>query len=248
MRILPYTQIGTQHSNHNKEAYAKAELSDNHHLIATVSGGAAGLKGYFTAALAAQLLEKIGGELNLKLFAEKTTNTAGQLLKACCEELFTNLSRMKSILNLTTEDLQLTLTLGVIDTNTREAELVVIGSGIVSCDGETIEMAQYKEPDYLCNHLNHTDFSGWWATHDKRIACSNCLDLAISTLGILTFEPFSHDPYKPVTEDEIVTFLLTERNDGPVEQLFRRKILYIEDKFGLLATGDITIVRVFFLE
>ncbi|NJC25510.1 protein phosphatase 2C domain-containing protein [Neolewinella antarctica] len=247
MRILTYTQIGTQHSNHNEDAFAKVELTDHHHLIAVINGTAAGKKGYFTAALVAQVLEKVGNEMALRLFAEKESAGAAELLRACTEELFRELAKLRSRLNLKKQDLRLTMTLGVTDLEDRTAEVVVIGSGIVSCDGETIELSQYTEPDYLVNHLDKKDFGTWWTSHDKRIRCENCLDLAIATPGILTFEPFSHDSYQPVTDDEILTFLLSERNDGPVEHMFRRKVIYIEDKFGLLATDDVTIVRVFFV-
>ncbi|OAV44376.1 hypothetical protein [Lewinella sp. 4G2] len=247
MRILTHNQIGTHHANHNDDSVAVAELSDRHHLIAIVNGTDAGDKGYFTAALIATLLEKIAGEFALKNFAEKSSPTTGELLRETMAMLLEELNTLRSLLNLSQEALQLTATVGVLDETERRAELVVIGSGMVSCDGETIEMSQYATPDYLGNHLNTEEFTSWWAGHDKRISCENCLDLAIASLGILTFEPFSHDPYKPVTEDEIITFLLTQRNDGPVEQMFRRKIIYIEEKFGLLATDDVSVVRAFFL-
>lgn len=247
MRILSFTQIGTHHSNHNEDAFATAELTDNHRLIAVINGSAAGKKGYFTAALVAQLLEKIAGEISLKTFAEKSSPNTTSLLRSCMDQLVRNLAKQKARLSLLEEDLLVTLTMGVVDVQERNAEIVVVGSGIVSCDGETIELSQYSEPDYLGNHLEEGDFTEWWATHDKRISCENCLDLAIATPGILTFKSFSHDSYKPVTEDELITFLLTQRNDGPIEQMFRRKVLYIEDKFGLLATDDVTIVRVFLL-
>ena len=248
MRILTHTQIGTHHANHNEDAIAVAELTDTHQLIAVVNGTAAGEKGFFTAALTAQLLEKIAGEVSLKNFAEKSSPSAGDLLRDCVRELFIDLAKAKSRLGLSKASLRLITTLGVVDNTERMAELVVIGAGIVSCDGETIEMSQYAEPDFLSHHLGRKDFDAWWSRHDKRIYCENCLDLAIATPGILTFEPFNHDPYKPVTEDELITFLLTQRNDGSVEQMFRRKVLYIEDKFGLLATDDVSVVRVFFLE
>ena len=248
MRTLTYTQIGTHHGNHNEDAHVTAELSDRHQLIAVANGSAAGDKGYFTAALVAQLLEKIAGEANLKSFAEKSNPSTAELIKHCTRQLFTELEQLRTRVNLQPDDLRVTLTLGVVDEGQQTAELVVIGAGIISCDGETVEMAQYAQPDYLADHLNEEDFDAWWATHDKRVVCQNCLDLSIATPGALTFEAFSHDPYRPVTEDELLDFLLVERNDGLVEQLFRRKMLYIEDKFGLLPTDDVTIIRVFLLD
>ena len=250
MRILTHTQIGTHHANHNEDAYAVAELTDSHRLLATINGTAAGRKGYFTAALVAQLLEKIAGELSLQAFAEGGTLETSMLLKRCTRALFQELGKLQNRLNLSDEELRLTMTLGVVDGEQRNADFVIVGSGIISCDEDMVEMAQYTEPDYLCNHLDKdkSAFNDWWASHDKRVVCQDCLDVAIATPGILTFEPFSHDPYRPVTEDELLSFLLTERNDGPVEQLFRRKLLYIEDKFGLLPTDDVTIVRAFVLD
>ena len=248
MRTLTFTQIGTHHSNHNEDAYLAAELSDRHQLIATTNGSAAGEKGYFTAALVAQVLQKIAGEINLKSFAEKSEHSVAGLLKTCTRQLFGQLGKLRGRLDLTKADLRVTLTLGVVDERDQTAELVVIGAGLICCDGEVVEMAQYAQPDYLSNYLRQEDFDAWWVSHDKRVACQDCLDLAIATPGILTFEPFSHDPYRPVTEDELLDYLLTLRNDGPVEQLFRRKMMYIEDKFGLLPTDDVTIVRVFVLE
>ena len=247
MRILTFTQIGSHHSNHNEDAFATAELSDDHSLIALINGSAAGEKGYFTAALAAQLLVKIASEMALRNFAEKERRTTAQLLRDCTKQLFTELGEQRGRLHLAETDLQLTLNLGVIDERARNAEFVVVGSGVVSCDGDTIEFAQYAQPDYLGKHAGRKGFKNWWASHDKRVSCENCLDVSIATPGILTFEAFSHDSFRPVTEDELIAFLLTERNDGPVEQLFRRKMLYIEDKFGLIPTDDISIIRAFIL-
>ena len=247
MRILTFTQIGSHHSNHNEDAFATAELSDDHRMIALVNGSAAGQKGYFTAALAAQLLEKISSERALRNFAERERRTTAQLLRNVTRQLFEELGEQRARLGLNEQDLQLTLSLGVIDGQARNAEFVVIGSSVISCDGDTIEFAQYAQPDYLGNHAGAGGFKTWWASHDKRVSCENCLDVSMATPGILTFEPFNHDPYRPVTEDELITFLLTERNDGPVEQLFRRKMLYIEDKFGLIPTDDISIIRAFVL-
>ncbi len=247
MDILTYTQIGTRHSNHNEDAHAVGEVSDRHTLVAVVNGSAAGHKGYFAAALVAQLLETIASQTNLRNFAEKGNPTAGDLLRDCLRELLKRLSKQRTQLGLTDEELRLILNLGILDHEQRIAEIAVIGAGVITCDGETVEMAQYEEVDYLGNHLDKSEFDHWWAYHDKRIRCENCLDVAIATPGILTFEPFSHDSYRPVTEDEILDFLLAERNDGPLAQLFRRKFIYIEEKFGLLATDDVTIIRALFI-
>lgn len=240
--IIQHTEIGSHHTNHNEDALVTADLTDQHHLLAVMDGCSTGTDSHFASTLIGKTLRKIARHNNLRTFAERRLPTTEELLTSVMESLFQELNQLRASLDLDQDELLSTLVLAVVRGNEPQAEIIVVGDGVVACDGEIMEFDQDNKPDYLGYHLRDA-FSRWWPRQTQRISCADFLDLAIATDGILSFRPFSPDPYRPVTADEITEFLLTNRDDGPPETLYRRQLLYIRDTFGLEHTDDFTVVR-----
>ncbi|MFK8163234.1 MAG: hypothetical protein AB8H12_12285, partial [Lewinella sp.] len=87
------------------------------------------------------------------------------------------------------------------------------------------------------------DFEDYWNGLTQRISAVDFQDLAMASDGVFSFKPFSHDSFRPVTEDELLTFLLVDRDEGPIENTYRRKLMYVSSNFGLKASDDLTVVR-----
>jgi len=164
-------------------------------------------------------------------------------LKASLRTLFNDLKRLNAELDLADDELLSTLLLAIVDTRERNAEIVIIGDGVIACDEEILEFNQENKPDYLGYHL-HEDFEDYWNLLTQRVSAQDFLDLALSTDGVFSFRPFSHDSYRPVTEEELLSFLLLHREEGAEDTAYRRKVIYVKNTFGLEATDDFTVVRV----
>lgn len=240
--VITYSRIGSHHTDHNEDACVTEELTDRHVMIAVMDGCSAGTDSHLASTLVAKILRKIARQTNQRTFAERRQPTVNELLRDTLRTLFADLRRLNAELALDYDELLTTLVLAVVDREGPRAEVLTVGDGVVACDGEIVEYDHDNKPDYLGYHL-HDDFDDWWNLQTQRIVCEDFLDLALATDGVFSFRPFSRDPYRPVADDELVKFLLTARDEGEVETLYRRQLLYIRDKFGLEATDDLTIAR-----
>lgn len=240
--LLSYSQIGPLHTNHNEDAYVIEDITDQHILMAVMDGCSAGTDSHFASTLIAKSLRKIARQTNQRTFAERRRPTTLELLRETLQILFSDLRRLNAELSLDYDELLSTLVLAIVDTVGPHAEVITVGDGLVCCDGEIIEYDHDNKPDYIGYHLKD-DFDDWWNVQNQRISCSSFLDLALSTDGILSFRPFSHDSYRPVTQDEITKFLLSARDEGEPDTMYRRQLLDIRHRFGLEPVDDLTIVR-----
>lgn len=240
--LLTHSQIGTHHVNHNEDAWVTEDLTDRHLLLAVMDGCSMGTDSHFASTLVAKVLRNIARQTNQRTFAERRQPTSGELLRGTFEQLFTNLRRLNAELGLGPDELLSTLVLAVVDRQGPRAEVLAVGDGLVSCDGETIEYDHDNRPDYLGYHL-HDNFDDWWDAQTQRVVCKDFLDLGLATDGLLSFRPFSHDSYQPVTPEELTEFLFTVRDEGNPETFYRRQMIYVRDRFGLAPSDDLTVVR-----
>jgi len=208
-----------------------------------MDGCSSGTDSHFASGLVAKVLRRIAKQTNLRSFAERTEPTTEGLLRETLRTLFADLQRLNADLDLAYDELLTTLMLAVVDQRERNAEIIVIGDGVVACDEEIVEFLQENKPDYLGYYLTE-DFDDYWATLKQRVTARDFLDLALASDGVFSFRAFSHDSYRPVTEDELLTFLLVDRHEGAEENAYRRKLMYVSNTFGLKATDDLTVVRV----
>jgi hypothetical protein len=208
-----------------------------------MDGYSMGDDAHFAPGLIRKVLRRIARQTNLRTFAERTNPSTVDLLKATVKTLFSDLRRLKADLDLSDTELLSTLMLAIVDTRNCKAEMLVIGDGVIACDEEIIEFNQENKPDYLGYHLTE-DFEDYWNSLTQRVSASSFQDLAMASDGVFSFKAFSRDSYRPVTEDELVSFLLLDREEGPTENAYRRKLMYISNTFGLKASDDLTVVRV----
>ncbi len=105
------------------------------------------------------------------------------------------------------------------------------------------EYEQDNKPDYLGYHLEES-FDEWFAAQHQRLSLKNIQDLSISTDGIFTFSLFDNHLYDAIEEKEWVDFLLRNRKWEENENMLHRKLVELENNFGLKPTDDLSIVRI----
>ncbi|MEY4905962.1 MAG: hypothetical protein RLZZ292_3777 [Bacteroidota bacterium] len=243
MTTYQITVIGEFHTNHNEDCLFSSKIGKNKRLIAVMDGCSAAIDSHFSATLTAKLLKRIAKEEDYKEFVERKEKEIKQLLKDVLQQLFKDLAELKSKIGLEREELLNTLILGIIDTEDKIAEIIVIGDGLIACNGQLFEYDQDNKPDYLGYHLNK-DFETWFSQQEQKISLTNIQDLSISTDGIFTFKKFDNKPYEPISEEKIIEKLLfdTTHKDNP--NMLKNKIFELETENGLKPSDDLTIIRV----
>ncbi len=237
------TTIGEFHVNHNEDCLFLGEIGKGKLLIAVMDGCSAAIDSHFSSTLTAKLLKRIAKEEDYKEFVEHKEKDEKQLLEDTLKQLFKDLAEMKSKIGLDREELLNTLILGIINTKDKRAEIIVIGDGVIACNGQLFEYDQDNKPDYLGYHLNK-DFEDWFSQQEQKISLNNIEDLSISTDGIFTFKKFNNNVYEPINEEKIIEKLLFDKTNKDNLNMLKNKVFELEQQYGLKPTDDLTIIRV----
>lgn len=245
MKKYEISKIGEFHINHNEDSKAIAEIGKEKILISVMDGCSMGKESHFASTLISKLLRKIGKEISYREFIEKTKRNTKEYLEEIMEQLFKELSQIKNQLHLEREEVLSTLILGIIDKSQKEIELITIGDGLICCNGKIYEYEQNDKPDYLGYHLNE-EFSNWYRNQTQTLSLTQIEDVSISTDGIFTFKNFDGKDYKQIKEDKIIEYLLIDENWSSQENMLSKKVMEIENKYGLKPSDDLTIIRIKF--
>jgi hypothetical protein len=207
-----------------------------------MDGCTMGTDSYFAATLVGKVLRKIATEKNYQSFYDKSGGpTEGAEVKAILRALFTELKHLKGRLLLREDELLTTLLLGVFATDAGAGQVMVIGDGLISIDGQLIEYEQDNRPDYLGYHLGE-DFETWYARQTQVVDVSDFSDLSLASDGIFTFAP--HDKRTYPRHADPVAYLLADRQDEDLPTMLQKKYTFLEQQCGVQPTDDICIVRI----
>ena len=243
MPIFEVLQMGQFHSNYCEDFLISCEVGANRHLIAVMDGCSMGVESHFAATLTGKLLRKIAKEWYYKEFVSKTQMDLPQLLQEISKSLFEQLKALKTQLALDREELLSTLMLGILDVDTHAAEILVVGDGLVCCDGALTEFEQDNKPDYLGYHLEK-GFEDWYPAQHQRLSFNNIEDLSIATDGIFTFKKYDNKIWPEKHDADLIHFLLNDGNGSEQENMLKKKMIFIEEEWGLKPTDDLAIIRV----
>ena len=242
MHKYEVSKIGEFHINHNEDSKAIVEISETKILIAVMDGCSMGKESHFASTLISKLLRKIGKEISFREFIEKATKNTKCYLDEILERLFADLNHLKNQLYLEKEEILSTLILGILDISKKEIDLIILGDGVICCNGKIYEYEQNDKPDYLGYHLNE-EFSTWYQSQTQLLSLNNIEDISISTDGIFTFKNFDGKVHQQIKENEIIEYLLIDEKWSSQENMLGKKIMEIEKKYGLKPSDDLTIVR-----
>ena len=243
MKKYELSKIGTFHINHNEDAVAITEIGQNKLMMAVMDGCSMGEESHFASTLIAKVLRKIGKEISFKEFIKKEEKSVKELLKETLGLLFGELKEIKNRLLLEREEMLSTLILGILNHERREAEIIAIGDGLICDNGRYIEYEQDNQPDYLGYHLSE-DFEHWFQLQQQKLSLKNIEDLSLSTDGIFTFKKFDNKHYRSIEENELLDLMLIDRQWSSQENMLKKKLVKIEQEFGLKPSDDLSILRI----
>ena len=156
--------------------------------------------------------------------------------------LFNQLKDIQAQLFLDKYELLSTLVFKIINIKERKAKTIVIGDGVVVCNGITYDFDQNNQPDYLGYHLEK-DFENWFETIEQQMLLEDIFDISISTDGIYTFKPFNQFAKSNYSENYFIERLLIEKPKDLEKGAFQRELLEIEEEEHLKPSDDLAFIR-----
>ncbi len=243
MKFFELTHIGEFHTNHNEDFLVVEDAGSNIKLIAVMDGCSSGTDSHFASTLIGKLLRKIAKQEGYREYAQKNQVELSILIEKITIQLFEELGNLNRQLDLRSDEILSTLILGLVDTQSEKAELVIIGDGFIHVNGENFEYENDNKPDYIGYHLN-MDKHLWFASRVERKSVNSLEDMTISTDGIHTFKNHDGKSYKSIVEDEIMKeFFESKSNIDNVNKL-KKSLIKIKEENGLMPSDDLTMIRV----
>ncbi len=240
MKTYSHLQIGQFHTNYCEDFLVVAPIGSHRKLIAVLDGCTMGTESAFASMLFGKVLRRLAKEAYYDEFATRSSPALAEQLKTVVEQLFREVRQQKNQLALETEELLTTLLIGIVDLEATQAEVLILGDGVVCADGVWTEFDQGNKPDYLAYHLGE-DFDIWYDGQSQRLSYTGFSDFSMATDGILTFQNLK-DPSRQKPEKEIIEFFMVDPEGAEHANFLTRKVRALEEQDHLV-TDDLAVVR-----
>ena len=243
MKFYELSHIGEFHVNHNEDFLVSEEAGKTRRLIAVMDGCSSGTDSHFASTLIGKLLRKIAKQEAYREFAQKDKEPITKQLENISLQLFEELSNLNRQLDLKSDEILSTLILALIDIDKKNAEIIIVGDGLIHINGENIEYENDNKPDYIGYHLK-MDKHIWFQTRTQRLSIPKIEDLTISTDGIHTFKNFDGKSYEDISQEEIMKKFFKDKNDLDNGNKLKKTLIEIKNDNGLMPSDDLTMIRV----
>ncbi|MDJ1501775.1 protein phosphatase 2C domain-containing protein [Xanthocytophaga agilis] len=245
MKIESVLHIGASHTNHCEDYLLVDESLKDILVCAVMDGCTMGNESYFASALTGKLLHKLLREKAYKDFytLKKSTVSLEEDAKYLLQHLFIEIKQIRNLLLLETHDLLTTLILALVDRNSQEALILVLGDGVVTINGEIYIFDQENTPDYFAYHLSE-DFETWYGKQTQKIHATQLQTLAIATDGIETF--VSNHPSTPDLKINPIEWLMT--NPVQEKETLLSRFNMLANIWHLQPLDDLAIIRIIHTE
>jgi serine/threonine protein phosphatase PrpC len=242
MKTYHLSTIGAFHTNHNEDYFLIHEIGKDKLLLAVMDGCTMGTDSYLAATIIGKLLRKIAKETHYKAFIQKTNHHEQDILEETMRQLFAALKTTQQHLDLQTDELLSTILLAIFNRETHAAAIIIIGDGVICCNGRIIEYEQDNKPDYIGYHL-HENFEEWYANHTQYLTLHHIRDLSLATDGIFSFQKFDNHDYTPISDTALAELLLIQTAYSDNENKLQKTLIDIAKKYGKKPSDDLTVVR-----
>lgn len=243
MKFYELSHIGEFHVNHNEDFLISEEAGKTRRIIAVMDGCSSGTDSHFASTLIGKLLRKIAKQEAYREFAQKDKEPITKQLEKISLQLFEELSNLNRQLDLRSDEILSTLILALIDMEKKNAEILIVGDGLIHINGENIEYENDNKPDYIGYHLN-MDKHIWFQTRTQRLSIPKIEDLTISTDGIHTFKNFDGKSYEDISQEAIMKKFFRDKNDLDNSNKLKKTLIEIKNDNGLMPSDDLTMIRV----
>ena len=243
MKFYELSHIGEFHVNHNEDFLISEEAGKTRRIIAVMDGCSSGTDSHFASTLIGKLLRKIAKQEAYREFAQKEKEPITKQLEKISLQLFEELSNLNRQLDLRSDEILSTLILALIDMEKKNAEILIVGDGLIHINGENIEYENDNKPDYIGYHLK-MDKHIWFQTRTQRLSIPKIEDLTISTDGIHTFKNFDGKSYEDISQEGIMKKFFNDKNDLDNGNKLKKTLIEIKNDNGLMPSDDLTMIRV----
>ena len=243
MKFYELSHIGEFHVNHNEDFLVSEEAGKTRRLIAVMDGCSSGTDSHFASTLIGKLLRKIAKQEAYREFAQKDKEPITKQLENISLQLFEELSNLNRQLDLKSDEILSTLILALIDIDKKNAEIIIVGDGLIHINGENIEYENDNKPDYIGYHLK-MDKHIWFQTRTQRLSIPKIEDLTISTDGIHTFKNFDGKSYEDISQEGIMKKFFKDKNELDNSNKLKKTLIEIKNDNGLMPSDDLTMIRV----
>lgn len=243
MKYYELSHIGEFHLNHNEDFLVSEEAGKTRKLIAVMDGCSSGTDSHFASTLIGKLLRKIAKQEEYREFVQKEKIGIKTQIENISLQLFDELSNLNRQLDLKSDEILSTLILALIDSEEKNAEIIIIGDGLIHANGENIEYENDNKPDYIGYHLNKGKYI-WYQSHTKKLSLSKLEDLTISTDGIYTFKNFDGKTYEAISQEKIMEKFFVNKEELNNKNKLMKTLIEIKNSNGLMPSDDLTMIRV----
>lgn len=243
MKFYELSHIGEFHTNHNEDFLVSEEAGKTRQMIAVMDGCSSGTDSHFASTLIGKLLRKLAKQEAYREYAQKEQKALKTQLEDISLQLFDELSNLNRQLDLKSDEILSTLILAIIDKESKAAEIVIVGDGLIHINGQNIEYENDNKPDYIGYHLS-MDKNLWYQTRTQKLSIDKLEDLTISTDGIHTFKNFDGKTYESVNQEEIMVLFFESQVDIDNPNKLKKTLIEIKNSNGLIPSDDLTMIRV----
>ncbi len=237
-----YIKKGTAHENYCED-YTFIHKIDNKFIVAGVFDGCSGgIESYFASAIYGKTFRNFAKAINFSLFI----NTE-EIIKHLVYKTITNIKSFADNFFISDNELLTTVIILIADLSENKGNIFCIGDGFVSINGENHEIDQNNTPDYLTYHFdeitNIEKFENWYENQQNKFEFTKIEDITISTDGVLSFvtEKLKEEGK---SKSEIIDFITNDTSLINNKSMFGRKINILKNKFGMVNSDDLGIVRI----
>lgn len=239
MKIHQFIKIGSNHKNFCEDYIFTQKLNESFILAGVFDGCSSGKDSHFASSLIAKIIK-----------AEANKIAVQEIDKMLIYKLlFKSLKKLKEIkeeLHLDENEILSTIILLLLDTKTKQGQIIALGDGFFSVNGQSTEIDQDNTPQYpayfLNEYENFDDFNKIIDEMSKYKEFSDIKDITISTDGIFSFASFQANENTP----DISDFLAKDTKMAENNAMFGRKINILKTKYSMINNDDLGIIRIIF--
>jgi len=233
MQIHHFVKRGTSHKDFCEDFVLLHNLNDFFFVGAVFDGCSSGKDSHFASTLYAKLLRKVANT-----FREEKSASPADLLERLLYAFVQNLVETREALQLQLDELLSTMILMLYQKVEHQVEIISIGDGLISINGDHHEIDHDNQPDYLAYHMDGLQdqqvFASWFTNHPHRFSAKSPEDLSISSDGIFTYHTEKQNRPKEASEPfDPTSYLLEDRYLIHNPSMLKRKSNILQKKGGL---------------
>ncbi len=242
MQIHQLLKRGENHKDFCEDFLLSHDLNERYALYGVFDGCSSGVDSHFASTLFSKIFRA-----ELEYLEPANYDTTKEALNRALLHAIESLAGIRDNLLLETDELLSTVILFLVDKIDMSGDIIVIGDGFLSINGENHKIDQNNEPDYLAYYLDQIntfeDYENYLLSHGIQFHVDKIVDVTLSTDGIHTFQQLNdkdYDKNAPYPLD----YLIKDEYMATNKTMLSRKCNILRTKYGYTHMDDLGIIRI----